>query len=54
MLTLNSLGKDDTSLYLYQLLSDLHFDVQMGPEGCGLIVDDRSKPAVSRCDSGRH
>ncbi|MCA9144641.1 MAG: amidohydrolase [Planctomycetaceae bacterium] len=38
----------DTSLYLYQLLSDLHFDVRMGPEGCGLIVDDRSKPAVSR------
>jgi amidohydrolase len=29
----------DTSLYLYQLLNDLGFGVQMGPEGCGLIVD---------------
>ncbi len=29
----------ETSLYLYQLLSDLNFQVEMGPEGCGLIVD---------------
>jgi len=28
-----------TSLYLYQLLSDQGFDVRMGPEGRGLVVD---------------
>ena len=38
----------DTSLYLYQLLRDLGFAVQMGPEGCGLIVDHDSTPATSR------
>ena len=29
----------ETSLYLYQLLSDRGFDVQMGPEGRGVIAD---------------
>lgn len=38
----------DTSLYLYQLLRDLGFVVQMGPEGCGLIVDDDSTPRQPR------
>lgn len=28
-----------TSLYLYQMFSDLEYDVRMGPEGRGLIVD---------------
>ncbi len=28
-----------TSLYLYQLFNDLEYDVRMGPEGRGLIVD---------------
>ena len=37
----------DTSLYLYQLLSDGGFAVQMGPEGCGLIVDRDSQGAES-------
>jgi len=38
----------DTSLYLYQLLRDIGFAVQMGPEGRGLIVDCDAKPATSR------
>ncbi|MBC8356919.1 MAG: amidohydrolase [Planctomycetes bacterium] len=38
----------DTSLYLYQLLGDLGFAVQMGPEGCGLIADNDSDSAKSR------
>lgn len=29
----------ETSLYLYQLLSDHGLEVQMGPEGCGLIAE---------------
>lgn len=31
----------DTTLHLYQLLGDLGFTLQMGPEGCGLIADAR-------------
>ncbi|MGB6041685.1 MAG: amidohydrolase [Pirellulales bacterium] len=31
----------ETSLYLYQMLSDAGFDVQMGPDGRGLIVESR-------------
>lgn len=38
----------DTSLYLYQLFSDLGFQVKMGPEGCGLIVDYPSESGVQR------
>ncbi|MEX0819440.1 MAG: amidohydrolase, partial [Pirellulaceae bacterium] len=40
--------EQDTSLYLYQLLRDLGFAVRMGPEGCGLIVDDDVKAALPR------
>ena len=31
----------ETSLHIYQLLSDRQFSVQMGPEGCGVIADLR-------------
>jgi len=30
-----------TSLYLYQLFSEMQLPVRMGPEGCGVIVDSR-------------
>ncbi len=38
----------ETSLYLYQLLTDQGFDVRMGPEGRGLIVDRAGQSAASR------
>ena len=31
----------ETSLYLYQMLSDVGFNVRMGPDGRGLLVDSR-------------
>ncbi len=31
-----------TSMHLYQLLGQLNLDVQMGPEGCGVIADSVS------------
>ena len=31
----------ETSLYLYQMLSDAGFNVRMGPDGRGLLVDSR-------------
>ena len=35
-------GKEhDTSLYLYQRFSDLGFDVRIGPEGRGVVADQR-------------
>ena len=34
-----------TSLYLYQLLADQGFHVQIGPEGCGVIADSPSTKA---------
>lgn len=42
-----------TSLYLYQLCSGEGFDVRMGPEGRGVVVD--SRPAVTGAvDDGPH
>ncbi len=38
----------ETSLYLYQLLTDQGFDVRMGPEGRGLIVDCAGQSDASR------
>src|SRR4051812_19121406 len=37
-----------TSLHLYQLLDELGLTVQMGPEGCGVIVESRNPNADSR------
>lgn len=38
----------ETSLYLYQLLSNEGFDVRMGPDGRGLLVDARDEPDVPK------
>jgi amidohydrolase len=38
----------ETSLYLYQMLSDVGFDVRMGPDGRGLMVDRRDQPDAPR------
>ena len=40
--------EQETSLYLYQLFSDRGFDVRMGPEGRGLMVDRKGQPEASR------
>ena len=46
-------GKEhETSLYLYQMLVDEGFDVRMGPDGRGLILDSRQDlPAAKRSAS---
>ena len=38
----------ETSLFLYQLLTDAGFDVRMGPNGRGLMVDRRGEPDSPR------
>src|SRR5215471_18298850 len=37
-----------TSLKLYQLLSERKLPVRMGPEGCGVVVESRSQNAPRR------
>src|SRR5882724_1391025 len=37
-----------TSLQLYQLLSEKKLAVRMGPEGCGVIAESRSQKAPRR------
>ncbi|HEX4415655.1 MAG TPA: amidohydrolase, partial [Lacipirellulaceae bacterium] len=37
-----------TSLHLYQLFDSLGLAVQMGPEGCGVVVESRNQKAARR------
>ena len=37
-----------TSLHLYQLLGKLNLDVRMGPEGCGVVAENRADAASGR------